>query len=338
MHALSRRPPPAPPLDLLPVEPLLPASWRHEAAPERCCFFNPSIATHDGGLILAYRVVLPDLRRRIAICRLDHEYRVMPGSAVPLSDLLVDGGPWHADPRCCSFGGRLLLHFNNGNPNPNDIFLVELDPATLHPLGPCRTLVLDHPRSPVEKNWMFFAHDDALYAVYSIAPHRVHRVELDGAGPVRCRSAHCTTWDSRGLSARYGDPRGSAPPIRCGDLYYSFFHTRHRRPLATRLVNAAFRGQPLGAFTYGTGVYAFRAEPPFAPAWCSPGLLFEPPLRPRAERPALSPWNDSVLYVSGAILDGDRWIVSAGAHTDGCALLRFGHDDVLRAMHTVTTG
>lgn len=337
-HAAPPPLPAAPALHVLPAEPLLPAAWRHEADPRHCHFFNPSIAVHGGERILAYRVVLPDLRRRIAVCRLDRGLQVVPGSVVPLSDLLVDGGNWHADPRFCSLGDRLLLHFNNGAPVPNDIFLVELEPATLRPLGPCRTLALDHPRNPVEKNWMLFAHDGELHAVYSIAPHRVLRVHLDGAGPVRCTSAHCTSWDSRALAARYGEPRGSAPPVRVGDRYYSFFHTRYRKPWARRLVGAALHGQPLGAFTYGTGVYAFRARPPFEPESCSPGLLFEPPLRPPSPRRPLSPWNDSVLYASGAVRDGDDWVVSVGVHTDGCAVIRFGQEEVLRALRAVVPG
>lgn len=335
MQLLRTQPPPAPAIQVFTTESLLPEAWTREAPADRCLVFNPSIAVHGGRRILAYRVVLPDLRRRMAICRLDDGCGVIPGSVVPVSDLLVDGGDWHADPRLCSLGERLLLHYNNGAPVPNDIFMVELDPATLEPSGPCRTLAVDHARAPVEKNWMFFEHEGGLFAIYSIAPHRVLRVHLGGAGPVQCTTAHCTPWDCRAVAARYGSPRGSAPPVRVGDLYYSFFHTRYQKPWARRVLGAAFRGQPLGAFTYGTGVYAFRAEPPFVPERCSPGLLFEPPLRRPSPRPALSPWNDSVLYASGAILDGDDWVVSFGVHTDGCGLMRLGWAEVLGSMQAV---
>lgn len=335
-----RRPSPsqAPTIVRLPTESLLPVAWGRVAPASLCYAFNPSLAVRKGERLLAYRVVLPDLRRRIAVCRLDEEHRVLPGSAVPLSDLLVDGGDWHADPRLCLFGDRLFLHYNNGGRIQNDIFLVELDPATLQPMGPCRTLALDHPRAPVEKNWMFFAHEDALYAVYSIAPHRVHRVDIgrSRSGPVPCVSAHDTPWDSSALTERYGLPRGSTAPVRLGDRCYSFFHTRYQKPLARRVLGTLLHRQFLGAFTYGTGVYAFQADPPFAPASCSPELLFEPPLRPESSRPALSPWNDSVIYASGAILDGDDWVVSVGIHDDGCGLMRIPHTDVLRSMRPVS--
>lgn len=320
-----------PPLQVWSADDLLPAPWRGLARPDACYFFNPSIASHRGERLMAYRVVLPDQRRRIAVCRLDPAGRIEPGSTLALSDLLVDAGDWHADPRFCVFGERLLLHFNNGARTPNDIFLVELDPGTLHPMAPCRTLLLDHRRNTVEKNWMFFEHAGELYTVYSIAPHRVHRVRLDAPGPIRCESAHMTTWHDAPYTARFGSPRGSTPPVRLGDHYFSFFHSQYRKPFGRRLLTAATRGTRLRATTYGIGFYAFRAAPPFAPALFSPALLFEPPVRRRSPRPPLATNYDSCVYPSGAVHDSGRWLVSAGLHDDACGLISLTHDDLLRA-------
>ena len=111
-RAQRRRPMPL--LQRFSAEALLPAAWRRLAPAEQCHVFNPSITMHGAAWLMAYRVVLPDQRRRIAVCRLDDEGQVQLGSPMPLSDLLTDGGDWHADPRFCSFGDRLLLHFNNG--------------------------------------------------------------------------------------------------------------------------------------------------------------------------------------------------------------------------------
>jgi len=316
------------------AEALLPAAWRRLAPAEQCHIFNPSITMHGAAWLMAYRVVLPDQRRRIAVCRLDDQGRVHPGSPMPLSDLLMDGGDWHADPRFCSFGDRLLLHFNNGTRVPNDIFIVELDPGTLRPMGPCRTLQLDTPRTPVEKNWMFFAHDGVLYTIYSIAPHRVFRVHLDGpaSGPVACESAHTTAWLDRPYRARYGELRGSTPPVRVGDQYYTFFHSQYRKPLVDRLLTAARYGTPPGAVTYGVGCYVFRAEPPFVPEQYSAGLLFEPPVREASPRPALSRYYDSCVYPSGAVYRDGAWLISVGLHDDGCGLLRLSPQDLQQAL------
>jgi hypothetical protein len=325
-----------PVLHHLTADALLPEPWRAFARPEQCYVFNPAITLHGGTMLMAYRVVLPDQRRRIAVCRLDAAGQVQAGSALPLSDFLVDGSDWHADPRCCSFGDRLFLHFNNGARVPNDIYLVELDPVTLHPLGPCRSLQIDIPRTPVEKNWMFFAHDGALYTIYSIAPQRVFRVPLHESSPVRCVSAHATSWDDRAYRARFGALRGSTPPVRVGDRYYALFHSHFRKPLPRRLLTAARHHARWDAVTYGIGCYAFRAEPPFAPVAFSPGLLFPTPLRGPSPRPALSTYYDSCVYPSGMVYrDGDM-LVSVGLHDDGCALLHIPLHEVEQSLVPIT--
>jgi len=86
-----------------------------------------------------------------------------------------------------------------------------------------------------EKNWLFFEHDDYLYFVYSVDPHRVCRLEpgrapeLVGVTPTR----HA-----------WGETlRGGAPPVRVGDRYVALFHA----------------GNPSRRF----GWYEFEARPPF---------------------------------------------------------------------------
>ena len=82
--------------------------------------FNPGILRHGKGWIFAYRVVLSDLVRRIAICKLNGDFHVCEGSEVPFTDLIrfrAGGGysefalSWFADPasseseNACSFTG-----------------------------------------------------------------------------------------------------------------------------------------------------------------------------------------------------------------------------------------
>ena len=118
-------------------EELLPQSWRACCRPGESFMFNPSIARFADSILMAYRVVLPDRRRRIALCRLDASLRVIKDSLIPLSDHLTDSGDWHADPRFCIYGKRLLLHFNDGMGDlvygPNRIYMAELDPDDLTP-------------------------------------------------------------------------------------------------------------------------------------------------------------------------------------------------------------
>ncbi len=103
---------------------------------------------------------------------------------------------------------RLFVHYNNDwDTVPNQISLVELDPDTLQARSAARRLELDGPRQPCEKNWLLFEHDEALFAIYQVDPHIVLRVDLTGAGPVRCWPVYRTEWDTTGL---YPALRGAA--------------------------------------------------------------------------------------------------------------------------------
>lgn len=312
------------------AEYLLPAKWSAQTSPDKCYFFNPSIADLDGRLIMAYRVVLPDMLRRIAICELDENFVVQPLSAFPLSDYLTGAGCWHADPRFCQLGDRLFLHFNNGAVVPNDIFMVGIDQENFSPLGPCRKLTINHRRQLVEKNWMFFEHDGELFGIYSIAPHSVHRVHLDSPGDtIECESAYVSSWDVSVYARSFGTPRGSTPPIRVGDSYFSFFHSQYRKSLGRRLYNSVKVGTAIRANSYGIGCYAFDAKPPFLPTLILSEQLIECPLRPLANRPRLSNSYDSCLYPSGAVYREGLWTISMGVHDDGCALLEVSHESLL---------
>lgn len=116
---------------------LVPPAWRD--LPKPWYAFNPAIIRFDGELLMAYRLVLSDDVRRMAVCRLDERHEILPGSIVPLSDAIADVDSWQADPRFCVFDGRLFIHFNNGFKRPNSIFLVELSPETLLPIAPSGT-------------------------------------------------------------------------------------------------------------------------------------------------------------------------------------------------------
>ena len=320
-------------LSVVSTENLLPASWAPLASRHQCYFFNPSIADLDGRIIMAYRVVLPDQLRRIAICELDDAFQVIPMSAVPLSDHLEKAGNWHADPRFCRLNGQLLLHFNNGAKIPNEIFMVELDQKSLLPITPCRKVILDHPRQSVEKNWMFFENGGMLFTVYSISPHRVHRVHLESSGDIRCVATYEVPWDVAAYASKFGVPRGSTPPVRVGNAYYSFFHSQYSKSLGRRLLNNIKFGTAINGKSYSVGFYSFCMTDPFKPESVVQDQLFPLPLRPVVSRPRLSNSYDTCFYPSGAIFRDGEWTISMGLHDDGCGLLRLDHQTLLNACH-----
>lgn len=317
--------------------PLIPAEWSDEA-PGHVAVFNPALVRFRERLLMAYRVVGADRRRRIAICALDQHTQPIAETIVPLSDFICDAGDWHADPRFLVAHDRLFVHFNdNTRQRPNNIYILELDPDTLHPLTAARPLTLLGPRQEIEKNWMLFEHEGDFYAIYSIAPHQVLRVDLRGRGPVHCTPCYTQNWDIGVYSRRYGEPRGGAPPVRDGDVYYSVFHSSEARRISARLYTRIKRLPPrtasamirllrMSRLRYIAGVYAFAAAPPFEPLGLSMTPLIKPPQAPaQAWRSPLYPGVVDVVYPCGAVLDTQQWTISYGLFNWECGLACFSH-------------
>jgi len=324
---------------------LLPKQWKLGEPGHSFRVYNPAITRHSSRLILACRVDSighGGTQRRIAICALDDQLRVVPNSVVPLSDTVREGGIWHYDPRFLVYQDRLFVHYNNNfMTRPNQIYMVELDPDTLEAKSSARPLHIDSPRQEIEKNWMLFEYEGDLYAVYSITPHIILRIDLAGAGPVVCRPAFRSEWNVAAYVERYGNPRGGAPPVRCGDMYMSFYHSRRpvsrlnwvlrywpvapdtKLPRYLAAIERRLR-RPFAQVCYFAGAYAFEAAPPFRPVWHTK----EPVLRPENETPRrrrvrANPSADGIVYPCGAVSWEDgSWIVSYGLHDESCCLRR----------------
>ncbi len=317
-------------------EELLPKSWMASGRPGASFVFNPSIARFGDSILMAYRVVGPDRRRRIALCRLDTALRVVGNSVIPLSDHLTDCDDWHADPRFCIYGNRLLLHFNSGMGEPrhgaNKIYIVELDPDNLTPRRVPQALELEGVRQKFEKNWMLFEHEGDLLAVYRIEPHIVLRCLLGKTGPVQCRTIYQLYWDSSPYARHYGGLRGSTPPIRLGDAYFSFFHSVYPVRSLRSIMHRLLSGRSLYMLNYVGGFYSFAATPPFAPICLTHTPVLWPPDLCRYSPRQLDRRIHQCVYPSGAVLLGDQWVVSYGAQNEYCCLSKYSHRDLLAVM------
>lgn len=155
-------------------------------------------------------------------------------------------------------------------------------------------------RNKWEKNWGFFEHDGQLFAVYSIAPHRILRIDGDKA-ELAFETPIAIPWT-------WGEARGGAPPVRVGDQFYSWFHGRQI-------------GKN-GKQQYATGVYTFAAEPPFRILRMTPEPIVTADPETNTDNYA------DVTFVCGAINKDDEWIVSSGEHDRFTLLRRFTHAEV----------
>ena len=282
--------------------------------------------------VLAYRVVLPDLVRRIALCRLNDHFEVVPGSAIPFSDLVEFPSirqyaglarTWFADPRLFRLGERLFIYWNSGwHDSLNSQFIQELETATVLPRGKPRELILEGERQQIEKNWTFFG-SGPFYAVYSINPHRILQFSLGGDADVSLADAQSTSWNNSEYSQEYGALRGGAPPQPVGAGYYSFCHSVSNSPEGHRYVTAVYRF---------AGTFPFR--PTHAPA---KPLDLGNPFGARPVYPRLNPVVGEVLYTSGAVFKDGLWTISYGINDEHCAIGVLSHDEVEQSLCELTS-
>ena len=310
---------------LFEAQELLPTAWSGLA--DGCVWaFNPALMKLPSGWLMASRIVGSDQERRIAFCRLDARFRVVRGSQVAFSDLMVANQPnrlplirrWFADPRLYRFGRRMFLYWNSGWHAPrNAQYLQEFDAGTLRPIGPSRELVLDGPRRPLEKNWSLFG-DGPVYAIYSVTPHSVLELSFDRDDVITARQIEQTDGPANAYSDAWGELRGGAPPVASGDRYYSFCHSLQQTPAGARYLPA---------------VYAFNASLPFQPVLRpTRPLRLGNPLGATTMLPRLNAAVAEVIYPSGAAFEDGHFIVSYGINDERCAIAVIREADVLATL------
>jgi len=317
---------------------LTPDAWASE--PGMIHAYNNAILEHQGERVMAYRVISPTWRRRIALCRIDGAWDIVPGSAVPFSDHLTfaDSGTvdpayhdWVADGRLFTAGGRLYLHFNGGtNAAPNKIYLVEVDATSLLPVGPAREVVRDGGRRRLEKNWMFFEHDGDVYAVYSFSPLVILRVDFSDPAFVRCTPVFKHEWDAFFYEEIYGELRGGATPVRRAGRLYFVAHSCFRADVKS--------SSPVPTdLCYVAPVIVLKAVPPFEPIWCSPRPILQASDREMA-LPVARILDDrciEAVFPCGAIADGEDLIISYGLNSNQSVLRRMAFRDLDAALSPV---
>lgn len=210
-----------------------------------------------------------------------------------------------------------------------------------------------YPRIPGRRSWeknhSYFEWAGDLYAIYTITPHRILRIDGE-----HTEWAHETTTP---VTWQHGEMRGGASPVRVGDEFWHFFHAR--TGAKNRLV-------------YNMGVYVFSARPPFEVLRYTPRPVLE-------ADPTTNPGNyASVVFPNGAVpiyptmeeeparpatmvdarvcpscgrrFDDDvpavprgsiaatkplRWFVSMGIHDRWTEIHAFDHDELERAMVSI---
>lgn len=158
-------------------------------------------------------------------------------------------------------------------------------------------------RNAWEKNHSMFDLDNETYSIYSICPHRVHKVF--------CETVQ-QTWETKThVNWRYGCLRGGASPVLHNGHYYHFFHGMDDSGVH-RL--------------YSMGVYKFEASPPFRITHIS-----HEPLEVAGPRSG----SARVIFPGGAIFLNGQWIIACGIHDEYSEIRFYSEKQVEAALRPV---
>jgi len=264
--------------------------------------FNPSLIPFGGNWLLAYRDGWAG--SDIHVVRLARDSFAPLGPAVKLSLHHAQARYGREDPRLFWLGGALHVAFAGVMAKPKlhtNVLFARLS-------NDLKVEDIFYPeiagRKEWEKNHAYFDHGGNLYAVYTIQPHRIMQVwgnEMEW----RWQTGDSASREGRLAWNPGTEMRGGASPVRVGEEYWHFFHSRSARRV------------------YCTGLYTFEAQPPFRPLRILPDLLDE-------ADPATKPADQycPVVFVGGAVRHDAEWVLATGVHDRYSELRAFKHEDL----------
>jgi len=192
------------------------------AAPDEH-IFNPTFFKRKDSHVFLARKVDKTLKRMLVGGQVNECYEPLSAiSPVKVSEADEFSISWPADPRLFSASKRVLGVFNTGHSeSPNRNFLFELD-QTGRSISSLKEIVkLD--RRAIEKNWGFFEYENEVYAVYSISPWVIVKLEKDvyDSSIINAKEVHRINWNSHLFEENFGELRGGASPfLYRGNFYY----------------------------------------------------------------------------------------------------------------------
>ena len=210
-------------------------------------YFNCSFIEYKGKKYFAYRMEAKPfcMYMKIGICLLDDNYRPISESNVLLqlhSDLKAEGKQYDKgyhveDPRLFILNDELYLSYTDGY----QMAQAKIDPHTLKATD---SFYIDKPNEKrTEKNWTFFEDSGKLMCIYDLPSMTVF--EMNGSKWKEVSKANPVSW-------KYGEIRGGSTPIKTGDKFLCFFHSR------LPILNGRYHG-----YQYHMGALEFEAKFPY---------------------------------------------------------------------------
>lgn len=282
-------------------------------------WFNAGILMLNGKLYLSSRrMCWPQYRADIVFVEINRDMKAL--GVQELSYTPTFQNEHMEDGRCIALPGkadRFLLAASNFYISSNQhqaLFEVEKTAFGFRVVKAIRIEFAGNAKSidrqiGMEKNWQFFIHNRVLHFVHWISP--THTVcEVVGEDVVQ-------TWKTDMVPVwAYGRPSGGTPPVRVGNLYWSFFHSSQRVGTMDKK-------------RYFMGAYAFDAKPPFQIRYMS-----KQPIMAGTRAHPVTLWHHLVVFPMGAIYDQitDEWLVTLGVNDCLNAWVRIPHQHLLQTV------
>lgn len=266
---------------------------------------NPSIIEYKDGYLFAWRNSW--LRSVTCAIRLDKQFRPF-GSVYRINAHHHDATTCQEDARLFWHQGNLHMWFTGYRKHKGkriaNTLVAKLDNETLKPV------YTFHPRIPNRPLWIkntaFFDYNDELYSIFSITPHRVHKVY--------CETVQQTWETATSTSWKYGHLRGGASPVLHKGQFYHFYHGMKERG---------------GGRLYTIGCAVFEAKPPFRIT-----RITQEPIDIADQKTNPKPGVD-VLFVCGAVFVGGQWCLSMGVHDKWSELRFYSEQQVEAALEPI---
>lgn len=160
-----------------------------------------------------------------------------------------------------------------------------------------------------EKNWLWFEHDGIIRLLYKSNPHIIYDTRDFNITGTHETEGAMHMW-------KHGEMRGGCPPVRVGDFYYTFFHSR------TNWIPPKCR--------YHMGAYEFEAKPPFKIT-----RVTTKPILSGSELDRRNIGAPVVVFPEGSKFVDGTWHVVGGSNDCQCFWQRIPHDELLRKMKKV---
>lgn len=279
--------------------------------------YNPALIEDENGYELIYREdeILFKYKKKIKfISKLFKTHLDSNFKQISKSYRINTGSDYSEDPRLISVNKQHILVYNDRtfkeNKNARSLFVKNLNKSNES------VNKLDLGLNVIEKNWSPFKHDNNLFFVYKIIPHKVLRlVDLDKNEIEFLYNQY----DGNELDFwKWGEPRGGTPCIELENEYLTFFHSSFKQN---------------ETLIYVIGAYTFSKKHPFKINKFTPcPILFKEAYSSCYKNTAES--HKRVLFPSGLVRDvsNHKLFLCCGENDSAIRLIKIDEKKLLNFM------